>query len=73
MKPKYGVEYNYLEPLKYYLEKMSVRILKIEYLENIEITVELTEEISNQITNNYNNSKFLLSKYDILKEKFVEI
>ena len=29
---KIQIEYNYLEPLKYYLEKKGIRIIKIEYL-----------------------------------------
>lgn len=70
---KIQIEYNYLEPLKYYLEKMKIKIVKIEYLEKIEITVEILKEISEQFKSNYNNNNFNISKYDILKEKFVEI
>lgn len=72
-KAKIQIEYQYLEPLKYYLEKMKIKIQKIEYLEKIEITIELLPELSKQFTNNYNNSNFVISKYDILEEKFVEI
>lgn len=72
-KAKIQIEYQYLEPLKYYLEKMKIKILKIEYLEKIEITIELLPELSEQFTNNYNNSNFTISKYDIVEEKFVEI
>ena len=34
---KIEVEYNYLEPLKYYLEKMNIKIIEIQYLEKINI------------------------------------
>lgn len=72
-KAKIQIDYQYLEPLKYYLEKMKIKVLKIEYLEKIEITIELLQELSEQFTNNYNNSNFIISKYDIVEEKFVEI
>lgn len=67
------IDYNYLEPLKYYLKKMEIKILKIDYLEQIEIIIEVLEEKSNLLTNNYNNCNFNISKYDLIKEKYVEI
>lgn len=70
---KISIEYSNLEPLKYYLDKMNIKITKIDYLEQIEITVDILEEHSNQFMNNYNNSNFKILKFDILQEKFVEI
>ncbi len=67
------VEYNYLEPLKYYLDKMNIKIVEIEYLEKINIIIEILEELSQKIENNYNNNNFKIEKYEIIKEKFVEI
>jgi len=52
---KIVIDYNYLEPLKYYLKKMEINIIKIDYLEQIEIIIEVLEEKSNLLTNNYNN------------------
>ena len=70
---KLQIDYNYLNPLRYYLEKMNIKIIKIEYSEQIEVTIEILEDISKQFTNNYNNNNFKISKFDILKEKLVEI
>lgn len=70
---KIVIDYNYLEPLKYYLKKMKIKIIKIDYLEQIEIIIEVLEEKSNLLTNNYNNCNFNISKYDLIKEKYVEI
>lgn len=70
---KLQIDYNYLNPLRYYLEKMNIKIIKIEYSEQIEVTIEILEDISKQFTNNYNNNNFKISKFDILKEKIVEI
>ena len=70
---KIVIDYNYLEPLKYYLKKMEINIIKIDYLEQIEIIIEVLEEKSNLLTNNYNNCTFNISKYDLIKEKYVGI
>ena len=70
---KIVIDYNYLEPLKYYLKKMEINIIKIDYLEQIEIIIEVLEEKSNLLKNNYNNCNFNISKYDLIKEKYVEI
>ncbi len=70
---KIKVEYNSFEPLKYYLDKMSIKISKVEYLEKIEITIQVLEELSKNFVNNYDNNNFKIEKYEIIKEKFVEI
>lgn len=67
------VGYNYLEPLQYHLKKHNVKILKIEYLEQIEIIIEILEDFFNEFTNIYNNNKFKILAYEVKKEKFVEI
>lgn len=69
---KLSVEYSNLEGLKYNLEKMNIKILNIEYLENIEIIADIQEKYVEQFTNKY-NSNFNILKFDIIKEKFVEI
>lgn len=69
---KINVDYSNLEALKYTLDKMNIKVLNIEYLENIEIIVDMQEKFIEQFTNNYNNN-FSISKFDIIKEKFVEI
>lgn len=70
---KIQIEYNYLEPLKYYLEKKNIKIVNIEYLEKIEIIVETLENLSESIQNEYNEKNFVISTYETIREKFVEI
>ena len=70
---KIQVDYNYVEPLKYYLEKRDIKIIKIEYLEKIEIIIEVLKELSQEFENNYTNTNFKIEKYETIKEKFVEI
>ncbi len=52
---------------------MNVRINKIEYLEKIEISIELFEDLLKEIEKSNNDNSFKISKYEIIKEKFVEI
>lgn len=70
---KIQIEYNYLEALKYYLEKMNIKIKQIEYLEKIEIIIDITEELLKKFARNNSDNNLKISKYDIIKEKFVEI
>ena len=52
---------------------MNVKINKIEYLEKIEINIEVLENLSKKIEESYNDNVFKILKYEILREKFVEI
>lgn len=70
---KITIEYNYLQPLKYYLEKINAKIINIEYLEKIEIEVEMIDDLSESIEECCKNNNFSILKYEILREKFVEI
>lgn len=66
------VEYNYVDALKYNLQKANIKIIKIEYLEKIKIIVEMLED-SVQIFSNEYNDNFKITKFEILREKIVEI
>ena len=52
---------------------MNIKITKIEYLEQIELLIDIIQGTEEQFLNNYNNKNFNISKFDIIKEKFVEI
>lgn len=67
------VEYGELEKIKYYLNKKNLNISKISYLDNIEIIVEIPVEELKIFTNINNNTSFKIIKYNILKEKFIDI
>ncbi len=70
---KIQVDYNSLEALKYYLEKENIKVVNIEYLEKIEVTINVPNEKINNFTNNYNNKNFQIINFEIKKEKFIEI
>lgn len=67
------VEYGELEKIKYYLNKKNLNITKINYLDNIELIVEIPQEELENFTNINNNTSFKIIKYNILKEKFIDI
>ncbi len=66
------IEYDSLEKLKYYAGKSNIKIVNIEYLENIEAVVEIRKNEIEKITNINNEKLFKILKYDILEEKFVD-
>ena len=67
------IEYGDLEKVKYYLNKENIKITKINYSSNIEILIDIPKEKVEKITNINNKNQFKILKYDILKEKFIEI
>ncbi len=72
-KVKLCMEYDKLEQFKYYANKSNIKIINIEYLENIEVVVELRKEKLNEFTNNNNKNPLKILKYDILEEKYIDI
>ena len=72
-KVKICVDYNNLEQFKYYANKKNIKIIKIEYLENVEVIVEIKKEQLEKITNNNNKKTIKILKYDILEEKYIDI
>lgn len=67
------IEYDKLEQLKYYANKSNLKIINIEYLENIEIIVEMQKERLKDFTNNNSKKPLKILKYDILEEKYIDI
>ena len=67
------IEYSDLEPLKYYLDKMNIKIVTIDYKEKVEVIVEVLKQMSDFFEKQDNESKFEIIEYKIVKEKFVEI
>ena len=70
---KIWIEYDTLDTFKYYADKCDIKIINYEYLEKIEIIVEIQKEKLEEFTNNNNKNPFKILKYDILKEKYIDI
>mgnify|MGYP004445911663 FL=1 len=65
--------YDQIEQFNYYVNKNKLRVINMEYLENIEIMVEMVDEQLKEITNNNSKNPLKIIKYDILKEKYVDV
>lgn len=65
--------YDQIEQFNYYVNKNKLRVINMEYLENIEIMIEMVEEQLKEITNNNSKNPLKIIKYDILKEKYVDV
>ena len=65
--------YDQIEQFNYYVNKNKLRVINMEYLENIEIMVEMVEKQLKEITNNNSKNPLKIIKYDILKEKYVDV
>lgn len=72
-KVKICIEYDQLDKFKYYANKSNLKIVNIEYLENIELIVEMQKEKLDEFTNDNNKKTFKILKYDILEEKYIDI
>lgn len=70
---KLMVEYSDVEALRYFLEKNNIKIVNIEYLEKVEFTIEIIVDLVEKLKDDYSHNNFKIEKYEILKEKFVEI
>ena len=65
--------YDQIEQFNYYANKNKLRVINMEYLEHIEIMVEMVDEELKEITNNNSKNPLKIIKYDILKEKYVDV
>lgn len=67
------VEYNDLDKTKYYLKQKNVKIVDIEYAENVVLKIEVKKDFIEELTNNANNLNFTIIKQNILEEKNIEL
>lgn len=72
-KVKIVTAYDQIEQFNYYVNKNKLKVINTEYLENIEFMVEMAEEQLNEITNNNSKNPLKIIKYDILKEKYIDV
>ena len=65
--------YDQIEQFNYYANKNNLKVVNTEYLENIEIIIEMLDEHLKEITNSNNKNPLKIIKYDVLKEKYIDI
>ena len=70
---KFEVAYSDLEKLKYYLKQNEIKILSLEYLENVSVIVETVEEKIENINKQKEDLNFKIITQEVLREKYIEI
>lgn len=70
---KVAIKYSDAEALKYFLEKINIKITNVEYSEKVEFTIEVIEELFEKLKDEYSHNNFKIEKYEVLQAKFVEI
>lgn len=70
---KIEIKYEDIKNIRYYLEKDNIKIIDIEYLDNILVTIEISNNKIDEFTNNVSKKILKVSKYDILREKYIDI
>lgn len=66
------ISYQDSEKFKYYCNKTNIRILNIEYGENIKCTIEVTENEKNDLNNyKFDETKANIIKFDVKRKKYI--
>lgn len=65
------VTYSELDKLKYFLKQYEIKIVKVEYMENVEVTVDINKEQLKYILDNKDEFNFSLIDYKILGKKII--
>jgi uncharacterized YigZ family protein len=67
------VSYSDLEKLKYYCKVQEIKILSLEYSENIKLTLEMSNEKYKTIENNKNELNFVINEIHVVREKYITL
>lgn len=70
---KLEISYQDLEKAKYYLKQCEIKIINLDYNEKVTIYLETIEEKLDNMIENKNNLNFNIIKYQVLKDKYIEI
>lgn len=70
---KIKIMYSDFEKLKYYLQKNEIKIVDIEYGENVCTIIEATDEKYEKIVSNKNDLSFDILEISVVERRFIEI
>lgn len=66
------ISYQDMEKFKYYCNKNNIKIINIEYFENIKCTIEVTEKEKNDLNNyEFDETKANILQFSVIREKFI--
>ena len=66
------VSYSEIENFKYFCRKNNIKILKEEYLDNVEFIIEISNEMLEKMKSNLDKNYLKMTKVDIINEKYIE-
>ncbi len=67
------IMYSDFEKLKYYLQRNEIKVVNVEYDENVYVTVEATDEKYEQIISNKNDLSFEIIDIEVVGRGFIEV
>ncbi len=66
------ISYSEIENFKYFCRKNNIKILKEEYLDNVEFIIEISNEMLEKMKSNLDKNYLKMTKLDIINEKYIE-
>ncbi len=67
------ISYSDFEKVKYYFNQNDIKIVDLNYSENVSIIVEITDEKLGELVENKENINFNIIKQEIIREKYIQI
>lgn len=68
---KIEISYADLEKLKYYCKQKDIRIMEIQYLENVEVITEMLEEKYDELELKRNELNFVIKEINLIGKKYI--
>lgn len=68
---KIEISYADLEKLKYYCKQKDIRIIEIQYLENVEVIIEMLEEKYDELELKRNELNFVIKEINLIGKKYI--
>ena len=68
---KIEISYADLEKLKYYCKQKDIRIIEIQYLENVEVINEMLEEKYDELELKRNELNFVIKEINLIGKKYI--
>ena len=65
------LDYSYLESFKYFCRKNNIKIINIEYLEDVVLKIEMEKNVKNIILNEMETKTLNIKKIEVLTEKII--
>lgn len=68
---KIEISYADLEKLKYYCKQKNIRIIEIQYLENVEVITEMLKEKYDELELKRNELNFVIKEINLIGKKYI--